>query len=201
MHGRAGRPGVGRNSMLFALGDKVPRVAESAWIGPGSFVIGDVVIGEHSTVWPGAVIRADFNYIRIGENVHVEDNVVLHGGSGLTLGNNITIGHSAVVHCKTVGDFVLLANNCTVLDDAVIGEGSIIAAGALVAPREVIPPYSMVMGIPGIAVPIDPAQLEARRTRFASAPSGAPSNYFENAMRYRAAGIEEREFWPGTRAR
>ena len=65
--------------MLFALGGKMPRVAASAWIAPGAYVIGDVEIGERSTVWPGAVIRGDFSAIRVGENVHVEDGVILHG--------------------------------------------------------------------------------------------------------------------------
>ena len=185
--------------MLFALGEKVPVVAESAWIGPGSFVIGDVVIGERSTVWPGAVIRGDFGAISIGENVHVEDNVVIHCGGGITLGNNITIGHSAVVHCGEVGDGVLLGNNCTVLDDAVIGEGSIIAAGALVPPRQVVPPYSIVMGVPGVARPIDRRQPAMRGPASAPASDQAPGGYYEKAMLYRAAGIEERQLWDAAR--
>jgi carbonic anhydrase/acetyltransferase-like protein (isoleucine patch superfamily) len=177
--------------MLIPFEGKVPQIHEDTWIGPGSFVIGDVVIGARSTVWPGAVIRGDFNSIRIGENVHVEDNVVIHCGSGIVLGNNITIGHSVVVHCKEVGDGVLLGNNCTVLDDAVIGEYAIIAAGAVVAPREVIPPYSIVMGVPGVVRPARPDQIEARRARQGNSDSG----YFANAMKYRAAGIEERHVW------
>lgn len=177
--------------MLIPFNGKIPQIQESTWIGPGSFVIGDVVIGARSTVWPGAVIRGDFASIRIGENVHVEDNVVIHCGDGIVLGNNITIGHSVVVHCKEVGDNVLLGNNCTVLDGAIIGEGAIIAANALVAPREVIPPYSIVMGIPGVATPARPDQIEARRVR-QSNPDGG---YYANAMQYRAAGIEERHIW------
>jgi carbonic anhydrase/acetyltransferase-like protein (isoleucine patch superfamily) len=177
--------------MLLAFEDRNPVVAESAWIGPGSWVIGDVVIGERSTVWPGAVVRADFASIRIGENVHVEDNVVIHSGEGITLGNNVTIGHSAVVHCAEVHDGVLLANNSTVLDGAIIGEGCIIAAGALVPPREVVPPHSIVMGVPGVIRPAPGRLIESRRGRQTSATGG----YHANAMRYRAAGIEERQLW------
>lgn len=176
--------------MLIPFNGKTPQVADSAWIGPGSFVIGDVVIGERSTVWPGAVIRADFAPIRIGADVHVEDNVVLHSGEGLTLGNNITIGHSAVVHCAEVHDGVLLANNSTCLDGAIIGEGSIIAAGALVAPREVVPPFSIVMGVPGVIRPARQDQVEARRRR-----QTGGGGYHVNAMQYRAQGIEERQVW------
>ena len=177
--------------MLIPFNGKTPRIEESTWIGPGSFVIGDVVIGARSTVWPGAVIRGDFAAIRIGENVHVEDNVVIHSGEGVTLGNNITIGHSVVVHCSEVGDHVLLGNNSTILDGAIIGEGSIIAANALVPPREVVPPYSIVMGVPGVIRPARADQIAARKAR-QSNPDGG---YHANAMQYRAAGIEERHVW------
>ena len=94
--------------MLIAIDGKTPQVAESAWIGPGAIVIGDVVIGERSTVWPGAVIRGDFAPIRIGANVHVEDNVVIHSGEGITIGDDVSIGHSVVVHCSEVHGGVLL---------------------------------------------------------------------------------------------
>lgn len=184
----------GRHTMLFSFEGKTPRIAATAWIGPGSFVIGDVVIGERSTVWPGAVIRADFAPIRIGDDVHIEDNVVLHSGGGLTLGNNITIGHSAVVHGKTIGNWVLLGNNCTVLDDAVVEDLCIIGANALVSPRETVPTGSLMLGVPGVATPARPDQLERRR---AAQQSGATrtDGYYANAMRYRAAGIEERQLW------
>ncbi len=176
--------------MLIAIDGKTPQVAESAWIGPGAIVIGDVVIGERSTVWPGAVIRGDFASIRIGANVHVEDNVVIHSGEGITIGDNVTIGHSVVVHCSEVHDGVLLGNNCTVLDGAVIGEHSIVGAGALVSPREVVPPRSLVYGVPGVIRPARADQLDRRAQR---QRSGSGGGYHENAMRYRAAGIEDRE--------
>ncbi len=181
--------------MLFTFEGKTPRVADTAWIGPGSFVIGDVVIGERSTVWPGAVIRADFAPIRIGDDVHIEDNVVLHSGGGLTLGNNITIGHSAVVHGKSIGNWVLLGNNCTVLDDAVVEDGCIVGAGALVSPREVVRSGALILGVPGVQTPARPDQLERRRQAQQSGGAGRVGGYYDNAMRYRAAGIEERQLW------
>ncbi len=183
--------------MLFSIEGKTPQVHPTAWIGPGSFVIGDVVIGERSTVWPGAVIRADFAPIRIGNDVHIEDNVVLHSGGGLTLHNNITIGHSAVVHGKVIGNWVLLGNNCTILDDAVVEDECIVGAGALVSPRETIRTGSLVLGIPGVSTPARPDQLQRRRA--AQQPGdNRTGGYYHNAMRYRAAGIEERQLWTPT---
>jgi carbonic anhydrase/acetyltransferase-like protein (isoleucine patch superfamily) len=178
--------------MLVEFDGKRPQVAPTAWIGPGSYVLGDVVIGERSTVWPGAVIRGDFAPIRIGDDVHVEDSVVLHSGGGLTIGNNVTIGHGAVVHCRSIGSFVLLANNSTVLDDAVVEDDVIVAANALVAPRTHVPTGSIVMGVPGVITPAREDQLARRRAAQASRTDGG---YFANAMRYRAAGIEERQFF------
>jgi len=179
--------------MLFTLDGKTPQIAETAWIAPGSFVIGEVVIGERSTVWPGAVIRADSGPIRIGHDVHVEDGSILHGGS-LTLGSNITIGHSVVVHGESIGSWVLLGNNCTVLDGAVVEDSCIIGANALVGPRQVIPSGSIVLGVPGVASPAREDQLSHRR---AAQQSGEkqPDGHYQNAMRYRAAGIEERQLW------
>ena len=176
--------------MLIAFDGKTPQVAESAWIAPGAIVIGDVVIGERSTVWPGAVVRGDFAPIRIGADVHIEDNVVIHSGNGIAIGDRVTMGHAAVVHCREVQEGVLLGNNCTVLDGAVIGEYSIIGAGALVSPREVVPPRSLVLGVPGVVTPARPDQLEARLKQ-----QSQGGGYHQNAMRYRAQGIEERELW------
>src|SRR5439155_5938312 len=94
-----------------SLGDKVPRIAESAWISEAAYVVGDVEIGEGSSVWPGAVIRGDFAPIRIGVNSHIEDNCVVHTGELLLIGDNVTAGHGVVIHCRRVGSNVLLGNN------------------------------------------------------------------------------------------
>ncbi|MCL2863393.1 MAG: gamma carbonic anhydrase family protein [Methanimicrococcus sp.] len=114
-------------------------------------VVGNVEFGENTSVWYGAVIRADAGPIKIGENSNVQDNCVLHGNVSQTLiiGKNVTIGHSAVVHGPIIEDNVMIGMNSTVLDNAVIGEGSIIGANALVPAGKVIPPRSMVLGVPG----------------------------------------------------
>lgn len=142
-------------------------MAESAWVSEAAYVVGDVTIGEGSSVWPGAVIRGDFAAITIGSNTHVEDNVVIHCGEDMTIGDNVTIGHGVVVHCRRVGDNCLLGNNSTILDRAVIGNACIVGAGALVLGDTEVPDGSFVVGIPATVRPGRPDQVErmARRGR------------------------------------
>jgi carbonic anhydrase/acetyltransferase-like protein (isoleucine patch superfamily) len=128
---------------------KSPRIAASAFVSEAAYVVGDVEIGENSSVWPGAVIRADFGKISIGHNTSVEDNTVIHGATDVTIGNNNVIGHGAVVHCRRVGNHVLIGNNATVLDGAEIGDYSIIGAGCLIPPNTKISERSVVIGVPG----------------------------------------------------
>ncbi len=176
--------------MIVPFGGKTPQIAGSAWIAPGATIIGDVVIGERSSVWPGAVIRGDYAPIRIGEDVSVQDNVVIHNDEPLTIGDDVTIGHAVVVHGKEIGDGVLLGNNATILGGAVIGRDSIVGAGALVPPRMETPPYSLVLGVPGKA-----RQTTADRIARLKRDSEGPMSYHENAKRYRAEGIEDRSVW------
>jgi carbonic anhydrase/acetyltransferase-like protein (isoleucine patch superfamily) len=128
---------------------KSPRIAASAFVSEAAYVVGDVEIGENSSVWPGAVIRADFGKISIGHNTSIEDNSVIHGATDVTIGNNNVIGHGAVVHCRLVGNNVLIGNNATVLDNAEIGDYCIIGAGCLIPPNTKISERSVVIGVPG----------------------------------------------------
>jgi carbonic anhydrase/acetyltransferase-like protein (isoleucine patch superfamily) len=114
-------------------------------------LIGDIVIGENSSVWPNATIRGDVHYIRIGTATSVQDNSVLHvehEKHPLLIGNRVTIGHSVVLHGCTVEDDALIGIGAIVLNGAHIGQGSVIAAGALVPEGMQIPAYSLVMGVP-----------------------------------------------------
>ncbi|GAB2553019.1 DapH/DapD/GlmU-related protein [Leucobacter ruminantium] len=133
-----------------------PRVHESAWIAPGAIVVGDVVIGEESSVWYNAVVRGDSGAVRIGARSNVQDGVVIHTqrgeGGAAVIGDDVSIGHNAVVHGATVENGCLIGMNSTVLSGAVVGEGSLVAAGALVPQGVVIPPRSLVAGIPGRVV-------------------------------------------------
>jgi carbonic anhydrase/acetyltransferase-like protein (isoleucine patch superfamily) len=137
--------------MIRAFRGILPKVAASAFIDPSAQVIGDVVVGERSSIWPNASVRGDVNYIRIGDDSNVQDNSALHvdsGGFPLLIGNRVTAGHSVVLHGCTVEDDCVICIGAIVLNGAKIGQGSVVAAGALVPEGMEIPPGSMVMGVP-----------------------------------------------------
>lgn len=126
-----------------------PEVAASAYVSESALVMGSVNIGERSGIWPGAIVRGDFATIRIGAGTIIEDNVVVHTGQDQTIGDNVIVGHGAVIHCRSIGNNTLIANNATVLDDAEIGDFCIIGAGAVVSPGMKVPDRSLVFGVPG----------------------------------------------------
>jgi carbonic anhydrase/acetyltransferase-like protein (isoleucine patch superfamily) len=129
-----------------------PQIAPSAYIDPQAVIIGDVVIGEDSSVWPCAVVRGDVHYIRIGARTNIQDGSVLHvmrDTNALVLGDDVTVGHSVTLHGCTVESRCLIGMGSIILNGAVIGTGSIIAAGTLVPERTVVPPGSLMMGQPG----------------------------------------------------
>ncbi len=140
--------------MIRSLNGKAPVIAESAFVSEAACIIGDVVIGEHSSIWPGAVIRGDIGRITIGNNTAVEDNVVIHAGSissadqNLTIGDYVQIGHAAAINCRKIGSHVLVGMNATLLHDAEIGDYCIIAAGCMVSQAMQIPDRSFVVGLP-----------------------------------------------------
>jgi carbonic anhydrase/acetyltransferase-like protein (isoleucine patch superfamily) len=128
-----------------------PVVPETSYVDLSAQVIGDVTIGEHSSVWMNAVMRGDVNSIRVGNNSNVQDCAVLHGQRHLysvTVGDWVTIGHNATVHGCVVEDAVLIGMGVTVLNNARIGEGSIIAAGAVVPEGTIVPPRTLWAGVP-----------------------------------------------------
>lgn len=129
-----------------------PVVAEDCYIDPSAQVVGHVVLGAQSSVWMNAVVRGDVNAIRIGPRSNIQDCAVLHGMRGLypvIVGEMVTIGHNATVHGCVIEDAVLVGIGATILNNARIGEGSIIAAGAVIPEHTVIPPRSLVTGVPG----------------------------------------------------
>jgi len=125
-------------------------IAASAWIAQNATVIGDVELADGCSVWFGAVIRGDSEWIRIGKRSNVQDLVCIHADQGVpcTIGEDTTIGHSAVVHGATVGNNVLIGIRSVVLNGAVIGDNSLIAAGAVILEGQQIPSRSLVAGIP-----------------------------------------------------
>ncbi|MBA2534808.1 MAG: gamma carbonic anhydrase family protein [Rubrobacter sp.] len=135
---------------MLPHGDTSPQVAESAWVAPGAYVIGDVHLGEKSSVWYGAVLRGDTEPISIGARTNVQDGCVLHADPGYpaVVGKGCVVGHNAVVHGCEIGDNCLVGMGATILNGAKIGDGSIVAAGAVVPEGREFPPRSLIVGIP-----------------------------------------------------
>ena len=129
-----------------------PTVPDTCYVDPSAQLIGDVVLGDQASVWMNAVLRGDVNAIRLGARSNVQDCAVLHGMRYLypvIVGELCTIGHNATVHGCVLEDMVLVGIGATILNNARIGEGSIIAAGAVIPEQTVIPPRSLVTGVPG----------------------------------------------------
>jgi carbonic anhydrase/acetyltransferase-like protein (isoleucine patch superfamily) len=138
--------------MIRSYQGHTPVIPASCYIDVSAQILGDVVLGENSSVWMNAVVRGDVHSIRIGHNTNVQDCAVLHGMRykyPVVVGDWVTIGHNATVHGCVVEDACLIGMGAAVLNNARIGEGSIIAAGAVIPENMVIPPRSLVAGVPG----------------------------------------------------
>ena len=135
--------------MIRTLGDKTPRVAATAWVSEFAYVVGDVEIGEYSSIWPGVTVRGDgAEKITIGNYVNVQEGAVIHG-NGLVIEDYVTIGHSVVVHGDRIGEGSLLGNNCTFLHRSNLGKRVLVAANSVVLSGTNIPDESFVTGVPG----------------------------------------------------
>ncbi len=137
--------------MIRSYQGRLPQIPASCYVDISAQVIGDVTLGEHSSVWMNAVLRGDVNSIRVGTHSNVQDCAVLHGQRNLypvIVGDWVTIGHNATVHGCVVGDAVLIGMGVTILNDCYIGEGSIIAAGAVLPEHTVVPPRTLWAGVP-----------------------------------------------------
>ena len=146
--------------MIRSFNGKSPKIAESAFISEAAYVVGDIEIGENSSVWPGAVIRADKGYVRIGKNTNVQDNSVIHG-IDLNIGDNVHIGHCAVINCISIGNNVLVGMNATLLHDVEVGNFCVIGANCLVSQGMTVPDNSFVVGVPAeIKGHVSPQQMQ-----------------------------------------
>jgi len=140
-----------------------PRLGQGVYIARGAIVVGDVTLGDFSSVWYNAVLRGDINRIVVGHHTNIQDNSVLHLENELPclVGNYVTIGHAAIVHACTVGDETLVGMGAVILDGAVIGRQCLIGARALVTPRTPIPDGSLVLGSPAkVARPLTEQEKE-----------------------------------------
>lgn len=123
----------------------------NCYIAPNCTLIGSVVIGAESSIFPGVTIRGDREVVTIGKNTNVQENAIMHVETNFpcTLGDNVTIGHGAIIHACTIEDNCIIGMGATVMDGAVVGENSVVGAGAVISKGVIIPPKSIVMGLPG----------------------------------------------------
>ncbi|HKV23335.1 MAG TPA: gamma carbonic anhydrase family protein [Candidatus Acidoferrum sp.] len=164
---------LSRQPDIRAYRGNFPRIAASAYIDAASVIIGDVVIGDDSSVWPCTVIRGDVHYIRIGARTNIQDGSVLHvmrDDHPLVLGDDVTIGHSVTLHGCTIESRCLVGMGAVILNGVTIGTGSIVAAGTLLLEGAKIPPGSLVVGHPGkvkrMLTGIDQASIDAYAARY-----------------------------------
>jgi carbonic anhydrase/acetyltransferase-like protein (isoleucine patch superfamily) len=161
-------------------------IANSAWIADTATVVGQVYLGEQSSIWFGAVVRGDVEAIRIGQETNVQDLACLHADPGqpCTLGDRVTVGHGAIVHGATVEDECLIGMGAIILNGARIGAQSIVGAGSLVAEGKIIPPRSLVVGTPGRVIRQVTDDDVQRMLRGAN-------HYVEAAQQYKSSSTAE----------
>lgn len=168
--------------MIRSLEGKSPLVAESAWVSESAYVVGDVVIGEGSSVWPGATIRGDSARVTVGRDTSIQDNTVIHCDDPLSIGDGVLIGHAVVMHCKSIGDGAHIGNNATVLDEVEVGAGAIVEAGSVVTASTPAPSGTLLAGVP---VRDQGPVPEGRRERIRTMAEEARAL----AQTYKAAGL------------
>lgn len=128
-----------------------PRVAPAAFIAPDAWVIGNVSVGAHSSIFFNAVLRGDIQAITVGAGTNIQEHCLVHTSHGMdpvAIGDNVTVGHRAIIHGCTIGSLSLIGMGATILDNAMVGERCIIGAHSLVVKGMIIPPQSLVMGTP-----------------------------------------------------
>ena len=164
---------------LYQLDDFQPAVAATAWVADSAQVIGNVTLGDHTSVWFGVVIRGDTSTISVGKGSNVQDNSVLHADHGmpLVIGEGVTVGHQVMLHGCTVGNNCLIGIGAIVLNGAKIGNNCLVGAGALVTEGKEFSDGSMIIGSPAKAVRmLSPEQIQGLKM--------SAESYIANARRY-----------------
>lgn len=142
--------------------NKTPRLGERVYVDPAAVVIGDVIIGDDSSIWPGTVLRGDVNFIRIGKRTNIQDGSIVHvthdgpytrpGGLATVIGDDVTIGHGAIIHACRIDDACLIGMGATVLDGAQVQTNGFVGAGAVVPPGKVVGSGELWLGNPAKCV-------------------------------------------------
>jgi carbonic anhydrase/acetyltransferase-like protein (isoleucine patch superfamily) len=138
-------------ALIFPFSGKTPLIAPDAFVAPNATVIGDVVIGQGSSIWYGCILRGDYNVIRIGARTNIQDGSVVHIDSrtaGAIVGDDVTVGHMCLIHACTLESGSFVGNKATVMDGAVVESGAMVAAGALVTPNKRVPAGELWGGSP-----------------------------------------------------
>ncbi|NBW91811.1 MAG: gamma carbonic anhydrase family protein, partial [Actinobacteria bacterium] len=152
---------------IYALGDQVPKIHETAYVHPEAVIIGSVEIGPESTIWPGAVLRGDDGYIKIGARTSIQDNTVIHTtpSDPTIVGDDCVIGHIVHLECCTIEDGAQVSSGAVVLHRVRVGTGAIVAANAVVLNDQIVPPGALAVGAP--------AQIKEGRARKSDIEFGA----------------------------
>lgn len=171
--------------MIRSYKGLTPQFPESCYVDDSAQLIGDVILGEHSSIWMNCVLRGNVHQIRVGHHSNIQDNSVLHGMKeqyGVYLGDYVTVGHSVVLHGCTIEDRCLIGMGVIILNGALIGAGSIIAAGTLIPEKTVVAPNSLWMGAPGKFRRLLDEKEQAMILRYA-----------ENYLEYKETYLSERK--------
>ncbi len=166
---------------IYELEGKQPQADEGVWIADSAQVIGDVHLGGHTSVWFGAVLRADNEAMHIGQHSNIQDGAILHSDPGfpLTIGDQVTIGHRVMLHGCTIGDGTLIGIGAIILNGAKIGKNCLVGAGALVTEGKTFADGSLIVGSPaGVKRALTPEQIQGLHK--------SAAHYVENAQRFRS---------------
>lgn len=169
--------------MIRSYQGKTPKIHPTAWVSEAAYVVGDVEIGEYSSVWPGTVIRGDTIKITLGDYVDIQDNCVLHADADAVYGDYVSLGHGVTSHARRIESNCLIGNGATLNDGVVLGEYSIVASGAVVLENREFPAKSFVMGVPARARDDQTTEDHHARIRRTA------ENYARKAQLFKADGL------------
>lgn len=164
---------------------RFPVLGRGVFVAPGARLVGDVTLGDHSSVWHNAVLRGDINRVIVGHHTNIQDNAVLHVADEFAcqVGHWVTVGHGAIVHACTVGDETLVGMGATILDGAAIGAQSLVGANALVPRGFRAPPGSLILGMPARVVRALTPEERARLKGWAEKYVAAAGHYLAQTLR------------------
>jgi carbonic anhydrase/acetyltransferase-like protein (isoleucine patch superfamily) len=165
--------------------DLIPAIGEGVLVAPGAALVGDVRLGKDVSFWYNAVARGDLAPVVVGDRSNIQDGSVMHvaDSSPCIVGADVVVGHRVMLHACRVEDACLIGMQATVLDDCLIGEGSIVGAGALVTQRTVIPPHSLVLGVPAKVVRTLSASMADEHRALAAKYVRTKDNYLRDSLR------------------